>query len=125
MPGPWAGQTFRAAIIIFLYREFFEFLPQFTPWMATNHRPTVRDDDDAIWRRLIEVPLTVEIPENERDPDVKAFLRNPSEGGPAVLAWAVEGCLAWQRDGLRAPPCVREATASYRNEMSAVSDFLE
>jgi putative DNA primase/helicase len=109
----------------FLYREFFEFLPQFTPWMATNHRPTVRDDDDAIWRRLIEVPFTVEIPEDERDPAVKAFLRNPSKGGPAVLAWTVDGCVAWQREGLRRPQCVREATAAYRGEMSAVSDFLE
>jgi putative DNA primase/helicase len=93
--------------------------------MATNHRPTVRDDDDAIWRRLIEVPFTVEIPEDERDPAVKAFLRNPSKGGPAVLAWTVDGCVAWQREGLRRPQCVREATAAYRGEMSAVSDFLE
>ncbi len=41
----------------FLYGEFFEYKPQFAICLAANHRPSVRDDDPAIWRRLKLVPF--------------------------------------------------------------------
>jgi putative DNA primase/helicase len=44
--------------------------------------------------------------------------------GPAILAWAVQGCLAWQRDGLGVPPAVEAATEAYRAEMDPLRDFL-
>ncbi len=33
--------------------------------------------------------------------------------------------MAWQRDGLKPPPEVLEATAQYREEMDALAGFLE
>jgi putative DNA primase/helicase len=109
----------------FLYGEFFEFRPQHTIWLAANHRPSVRDDDPAIWRRLKLVPFEASIPEGDRDPSVKARLRDPKIGGPAVLAWAVEGCMKWQREGLQEPERVRGATAAYRDEMATFAQFVE
>jgi putative DNA primase/helicase len=109
----------------FLYTEHFEVVPLFTIWLAANHRPSVRDDDPAIWRRLIVLPFDVTIPEDERDPSIKARLRDPMDAGPAILAWAVEGCLQWQRDGLRVPASVRVAGESYRAEMAMFTNFLE
>lgn len=107
-----------------LYREEFEFRPQFTLWLAANHRPRVRDDDAALWRRILQIPFSVSIPEAERDSELKGRLQEP-EHRAAVLAWAVEGCLRWQREGLAIPDSVRQATAEYRAEMDPLIDFLE
>jgi len=107
----------------FLHKESFEFRPTFTPWLAANHRPRVRDDDDAIWRRIVQVPFDVQIPETERDPAVKATLRDPAAAGPAVLASLVRGCLAYQHQGLAIPEAVRAATEEYRQEMDPLAGF--
>jgi putative DNA primase/helicase len=109
----------------FLYRESFEFLPTFKLWLAANHRPVVRDDDDAIWRRILQIPFVVQIPESERDPTIKARLRNPQEAGAAVLAWLVQGCCDWQREGLNVPTAVQQATQEYRQQMDPLSEFID
>jgi putative DNA primase/helicase len=108
----------------FLYQESFEFDPAFKLWLAANHAPVVRDDDDALWRRILRVPFEHVVPKDERDPSVKARLKDPTIGGPAILAWLVRGCLAWQRDGLGVPPAVESATAAYREDMDPIADFL-
>ena len=41
-----------------------------------------------------------------------------------ILRWAVEGCLAWQKEGLGTPPDVTQATESYRAEMDLLADFI-
>ncbi len=61
------------------------------------------------------------IPEEERDKHLLKKLRTEL---PGILAWAVEGCLAWQREGLSPPERVRAATGSYREEMDWMSAFL-
>ena len=43
---------------------------------------------------------------------------------PGILAWAVAGCLDWQRGGLREPDRVRAATAAYREEQDVLAAFL-
>jgi putative DNA primase/helicase len=108
----------------FLYGEFFEYKPQFVICLAANHRPSVRDDDSAIWRRLKLLPFVNELPENKRDPKVKARLTDPTDAGPAILTWMVEGALKWQQDGLREPKVVCEATQAYRSENEVFSEFI-
>ena len=108
-----------------LYQEFFEFVPSFTLWLAANNRPKVRDDNDAAWRRIVQVPFDVQIPEGERDEGVKLALSDPDVAGPAILAWLVEGCLEWQRTGLAVPDPVRATTEDYRREMDPLAQFLE
>jgi putative DNA primase/helicase len=108
----------------FLYGEFFEYKPQFTICLAANHRPSVRDDDSAIWRRLKLVPFVNELAEDDRDPAVKARLTDPSDAGPAVLAWMVKGAIKWQQEGLQEPEIVREATQAYRSENEVFSEFI-
>lgn len=52
-------------------------------------------------------------------------MRDTVISGPAVLAWAVKGCLEWQQGGLRIPASVQNATESYRQEMDPLLEFIE
>jgi putative DNA primase/helicase len=94
----------------FMRQDFFEFTPQFKLLIAGNHKPGLRNVDEAMQRRFYLVPFSVTIPPQERDLELGEKLR--SEWG-GILQWAVSGCLEWQRQGLNAPPVVREATAEY------------
>ena len=116
------GDTVRGA---FLYRDSFQFRPQFKLWLAANHRPQVSADDDAIWRRIKAVPFVHVVPAERRDPSLKRQLRTDRKARAAILAWAVQGCLAWQRDGLGEPPAVTQATETYRAAMEPLADFIE
>jgi putative DNA primase/helicase len=105
----------------FLYREYFEFQPQFKIFLACNHKPVIVGDDFAIWRRVRLIPFTVRISESEKD---KELLRKLRTELPGILRWAVKGCLAWQREGLGEPPEVCSAVEDYRREMDAIGEFL-
>ena len=109
----------------FKYQSSFEFHPTFQLWLAANHRPLVRADDNAMWRRILQLSFEVVIPDEERDPGVKSTLTDVDVAGPAILAWIVEGCLEWQNVGLLPPIPVQEATEKYREEMDPLTDFLE
>ena len=49
-------------------------------------------------------------------------LKNELEG---ILAWAVQGCLEWQRNGLGVPLHVKMATDEYAKEMDSFVRFFE
>jgi putative DNA primase/helicase len=106
----------------FMRGEWFDFRGEFKLWLGTNHKPNVRGTDRAIWDRIRLIPFTVRIPDEEQDKDLLDKLLAEA---PGILAWAVEGCLAWQRDGLSEPAEVREATESYRSEMDVIGHFIE
>jgi len=107
----------------FVRGEWFEFAPHFKIFLATNHKPRVGGTDDAIWDRLRLVPFAVRIPDEERRP-LEDLLADFAAEMPGILAWALRGCLEWQRDGLGTPHGVREATARYREEMDVLGMFL-
>jgi P4 family phage/plasmid primase-like protien len=104
-----------------LYSEFFEFRPEFKLWLACNHKPVIRGIDLAIWRRIRLVPFTVTIPEERQDRGLLDKLRAEL---PGIMAWAVRGCLAWQKNGLGQPEEVARATCEYRDEMDILGRFL-
>jgi putative DNA primase/helicase len=101
--------------------DFWEFLPTHKIILATNHKPTIRGTDHAIWRRIKLVPFTVTIPDNEQDATLPAALEAEL---PGILAWMVRGCRDWLTNGLRPPSAVLEATATYRQEQDVFEDFL-
>ncbi len=108
----------------FLHREFFEFRPAFKLMLATNHRPTIHDTSEAMWRRVRLVPWTVTIAESERRP-LDAILGEFRAESSGILAWCVEGCLEWQSQGLAPPEAVKLATSSYRAEEDDLGRWLE
>jgi putative DNA primase/helicase len=108
-----------------LYAEMFEFMPQFKLWLALNHCPKVSAEDGAMWRRVLRIGFEHTVPKEKRDKTLKPYLRDPSGGAPAILAWAVEGCLRWQKEGLKVPECVSRSTAAYRSESDPLALFFE
>ena len=90
----------------FMRQDFFTFRPQFKLFVAGNHKPSLKNVDDAIRRRLHLIPFTFKPKEPDRDLADKLVAE-----WPGILRWAIDGCLEWQRVGLAPPPAVVEATA--------------
>lgn len=106
----------------FLYKEYFEFHPKFTPFMKTNFKPWLPGDDMAVWRRIRLIPFTVSIPPEKQNKNLLNMLKEESEG---ILAWLVHGYLAYQSEGLGIAKEVHLATQEYHREASSVVAFLQ
>ena len=101
--------------------DFWEFSPTHKIWLGTNHRPTIRGTDHAIWRRLREIPFTVTIPLDQSIKDMDIQLAIEYSG---ILNWCLEGVLSWQRDGLVTPDEVTTATAEYKAQQDILAQFF-
>ena len=105
-----------------LFENEFEFRPEFKLWLAANHKPIVRGTDTGIWRRLHVIPFNVRIPPEKADKGLENKLRGEY---PAILKWAIEGCILWQAEGLHMPKAVLDMVKEYRREMDVISAFVE
>jgi len=103
----------------FMRQDFFEFTPQFKLIIAGNHRPTLRNIDPAMMRRLNIVPFTRKPATPDRDLEAKLQAE-----WPGILRWAIDGCLDWQANGLIRPDSVSAATAAYFEENDLFGAFL-
>ncbi|MCI0742285.1 MAG: phage/plasmid primase, P4 family [Gemmataceae bacterium] len=101
--------------------DFWRFNPTHKIILCTNHKPSIKGTDHAIWRRVRLVPFAFTIPEKERDKNMLAKLRTDLSG---IFAWCVRGCLEWQGEGLGLPEAVKAATAAYRDEQDVIGEFL-
>jgi putative DNA primase/helicase len=102
--------------------DFFEFTPEFKLVIAGNHKPSLRSVDEAVRRRFQLVPFAETIPLEEREQKLSENLRSEY---PGILRWAVEGCMAWQLNGLDPPTKVRDATADYLAAEDLVGRWLD
>lgn len=104
------------------YENEFEFYPEFKLWMSTNHKPVIRGTDVGIWSRIRLIPFTVRIPDESIDRNLKHKLKQEL---PGILKWCVDGCLKWQRSGLKTPAAILASTAEYKGEMDVMSGFID
>jgi len=104
-----------------LYSNSSEIEPTWKLWLSVNHRPIVSFTDQAIWTRLIVIPFDVSF-EGREDRTLKERLPKELQG---ILAWAVQGCIMWQKEGLNPPECVRLSKEEYRKGMNQLSEFVE
>ena len=104
-----------------LYENSYEFDPTYKIWLATNHKPVVIGTDPALWSRIKLIPLEVSF-EGREDKTLKQTLLGEL---PGILAWAVKGCVEWQRNGLDIPESVVRATQEYRQESDQVARFIQ
>lgn len=104
-----------------LNQEFIEVYPTFKLVVSCNRKPEIRGDDDGIWRRVLLVPFDVQIPEAEVDKGLTGKLWEERSG---ILAWLVEGALAYLDGGLQPPDEVGAATKEYRDESDILGSFV-
>ncbi len=104
----------------FMRQDFFTYRPQFKLTIIGNHKPVLRNVDEAARRRFNIVPFTrkPDVPDRELEAKLEAEW-------PAILAWMIKGCLAWQRDGLTKPTAVAEATADYFDAQDVFGQWAE
>lgn len=106
----------------FMRQDFFTYLPQFKLVLSGNHKPGLRNVDEAIRRRFNLIPFTETIPLQERDQALPDKLKAE---GPGILAWLIEGCLAWQEMGLAQPDAVRTATDNYLSDEDVFATWID
>jgi putative DNA primase/helicase len=106
----------------FLYGEFFNFVPTFKIFMATNHKPVIKGTDHGIWRRIKLIPFTTRIEESKQDKHLEEKLKAEGSG---ILNWLIEGALRWRREGMNPPDDIRKATDEYQGEMDVIGNFLK
>ncbi len=104
----------------FMRQDFFEYIPQFKLVFVGNHKPDLRNVDDATCRRFNIVPFVYK-PET---PDMRLEEKLRDEY-PAILRWMIDGCLDWQKNGLIRPETVRDATRTYFDEQDTFGRWIE
>jgi len=112
--------------------DFWTFQPSHKLLMATNHKPRIRGNDHAIWRRVVLIPFEKRFwnpakgesgpPELEQQKQLPALLEAEKEG---ILAWMVRGCVEFSRVGLQIPESIQAATSDYRREEDCIGRFIE
>ncbi len=128
------GQTFDESLIKsitggdtipvrFMFREEFSMRPEFKIWIGTNEKPRIRGNNYGIWRRVRLIPFLHTFTDNEKDENFLEKCLVPEL--PGILNWAVEGCLAWQKDKIKTPEKVLAATDDYKDEMDVIQTFID
>ncbi|WEK04548.1 MAG: phage/plasmid primase, P4 family [Candidatus Devosia phytovorans] len=110
----------------FLNKDFFEFMPQFTPMLSGNNKPAISGTDEGIWRRFLFIIWGVKIPEGERmAPTLLAARLDAERSG--VLNWLIEGALLYLTHGLDhfTPHEAKAFAQDYREERDNVGVFAE
>jgi putative DNA primase/helicase len=104
----------------FMRQDFFTFKPNFKLTIIGNHKPVLKNVDDAARRRFNIVPFTRKpaVVDRQLEDKLKAEW-------PGILRWMIEGCLDWQANGLVRPSTVAEATEAYFADQDLFSQWLD
>jgi putative DNA primase/helicase len=103
------------------YGKPFEFDAQAKLILVSNHAPRLRGGRSrAMERRLRLVPF--EHPPATPDTALKAALETEY---PAILRWVLDGCLAWQRNGIGTCDAVARATDDYFQDQDTIGQWIK
>lgn len=103
----------------FMRQDFFEFVPAFKLVIVGNHAPVLANVDDAARRRFNIIPFTHK--PARPDPMLEQKLK---EETPRILAWAIAGCMDWQRNRLVRPEIVTAATQDYFDDQDLFGQWI-
>lgn len=104
----------------YMRRDHFTYQPQFKLMMVGNHKPQLPNVNDAARRQFNIVPFL----HKPKEPDQSLPEKLRSEY-PAILRWAIEGCLDWQQNKLVKPDIVTKATSDYFEEQDLLGRWID
>lgn len=106
-----------------LGHQKFDF-PMTTKILVVANDEPVLDLDEATRVRVHVVPFNVMFRnvEGKEDKGLKEYLRQKEL--PGITRWFVDGCMHWQRDGLKPPATVIARTAEYFVNADTLDKFL-
>lgn len=114
------GETLK---VRFMYQEQFDLIPKCKLWIMTNKKPTVKGNDNGIWRRWRLIPFKYRFTDKEKDPNFYEEKLKPELEG--ILMWAITGYKMWKEEGLQVPGEIAEAVEDYKTDMDQVARFIE
>ena len=104
------------------YRDPYAVIPHAKVCWAMNELPRVANATSGIFRR-VKVVTFPELPEDQRDPEVK---RQIETEGAGILNWALEGLQRLKERGhFDIPQSVQDATAEFEESNDVPAAFLE
>jgi putative DNA primase/helicase len=103
----------------FMRQDFFTFIPQFKLTIVGNHKPVLKNVDEAARRRFLIVPFDRKPAVPDRELEQKLIA-----DAPGILKWMIEGCLDWQANGLVKPASVLAATEEYFSDQDLFAHWL-
>lgn len=103
----------------FMRQDFFTYMPQFKLVIVGNHKPVLKNVDDAARRRFNIVPFI-------HKPDRPDFALEDKlrDEYPVILRWMIDGCLDWQANRLTRPAVVADATAAYFDDQDLFGQWV-
>jgi P4 family phage/plasmid primase-like protien len=114
-----------------LYKEPFEFTPQFKLLLMCNQLPNIPSNDDGTWRRLRAVPFVSRFVKSE-DVDIK-LNRHPIDKQlkKKIPYWVIPFiCLLFEewreydKNGIHIPEAVTDKTREYRNSNDIIGKWI-
>lgn len=106
-----------------MHQDFVSFQPTHTLFVLGNHQPSVGAGGPSFWRRLRLIPFMNVVPEEARDDQLVEKIISQEAAG--VMAWIIDGAVAYYRDGLYTPQSVLAATSDYEESEDHFGRFLE
>ena len=115
-----------------LYKEPFEFTPQFKLVLMCNDKPKIPSNDDGTWRRLQVAPFISRFVDEDEDPNPednrylkdKSLKRKLEKWVFPMYAMLFKEWKEYNDHGIGIPDCVKETTSEYRNENDIVGQWI-
>lgn len=107
----------------FLYANSFEFTPQFTLFINTNHLPRVLDDTLFKSDGISVIEFTRHFTASEQDKHLKdrLIIKDNLSG---ILNWCLDGLRSYRVEGLEKPKSVVDSTNKYNMESDKLTMFI-
>ena len=104
-----------------LYKDWFEFRPQFQLVCAMNELPKVTETDEAYLRRVRIIPFRKSFSPAEMDRNLQDKLKAEADG---ILQWCLEGARLYQQQDLQPTTSMVEELEEYRRKYDPVAEFI-